>query len=90
MIELLALGTEELVPIAMFLLMMAGAWYLMTAISQRNTQAEERLERLGRSKSLADIEIFAGGDPEERSRFAGLREVFSNLGGAMQPKTELE
>src|SRR4051812_20579535 len=57
-------------------------------ISNRNSQAEERLERIGRPKSLVEIELAqaesAGG------RFKGLQDAFKSLGGAMEPGTELE
>ena len=71
----------------MFVAIVAGTFWLLTTISNRNSQAEERLERIGRPKSLADLEMTAH---ESRQRFAGLKEAFSNLGAAMEPQTELE
>jgi tight adherence protein C len=46
-----------LMPIIVFGVIMLGSWWLLSMISQRNSQAEDRLERIGRPKSLAEIEI---------------------------------
>ncbi len=85
---LLALTIADLAPFLMFLLVMGGSWYLLTLISQRNSQAEERLERLGRPKSLVEIEDLAKGD--DRQRYAGLKDAISNLGRGLEPQSELE
>ena len=67
---------------------MAGAWFMLSLISNRNTsQAEERLERLGRPKSLAEIEL---DDEKSRDRFSGMKEAVSSLGTALEPQSELE
>ena len=87
--ELLAfLSADELTPIFVFLAIVAGTFWLLSVISARNSQAEERLERIGRPKSLVEIEMSqaeAGG-----GRFKGLQDAFKSLGGAMEPNTELE
>jgi tight adherence protein C len=67
---------------------MAGAWFMLSLISNRNTsQAEERLERLGRPKSLAEIEL---DDERSRDRFSGMKDAVSTLGAALEPQSELE
>jgi len=75
-------------PIFSFVAVMAGAWFLLSMLSNRNSQAEERLERLGRPKSLVDIEEMS--KTESRNRFAGIKDAISGLGGALDPKSELE
>jgi tight adherence protein C len=71
-----------------FLVFMAGAWLMLSLISNRNTsQAEERLERIGRPKSLAEIEL---ANERSRERFSGMKEAVSNLGSALEPQSELE
>lgn len=82
------LSSEELVPIFVFVGIVAGTFWLLSAISARNSQAEERLERIGRPKSLVDIEISQAADGQ--NRYAGLKDIFSNLGGAMEPQNEIE
>src|SRR5262249_54370943 len=72
-----------------FLVFMAGAWYVLSAISLRNTsRAEERLQRVGRPKSLAEIDLVEGRRSEER--FTGLKETMSSLGSALEPQSDLE
>ena len=66
---------------------MAGTFFVLTQISARNNQAEDRLDRIGRPKSLVDLDISAA---ESRQQFAGLKNAFSSLGSAMEPKSELE
>jgi tight adherence protein C len=86
-VELFAfLTTEELTPIFVFVGCVAGTFWVLSAISNRNSQAEERLERIGRPKSLVEIEMQA----ENKSRFTGLKEAFSNLGGVIDNDNEVE
>jgi tight adherence protein C len=87
-VELFAIfSAEELAPVFVFGAIVAGTFWVLSAISSRNSHAEERLERIGRPKSLLDIDV---GGPESRHRFAGLRDMFSNLGGSMESQSELE
>jgi len=87
-VELFAfLSTEDLTPIFVFAAMVAGIFWLLSVISTRNSQAEDRLERIGRPKSLMDIDV---SQADSRNRFAGLKDMFSNLGGAMEPQSDLE
>jgi len=75
-------------PLVSFLVFMAGAWFMLSLISNRNTtQAEERLDRLGRPKSLAEIELE---DERSRDRFSGMKDAVSTLGVALEPQSELE
>lgn len=46
-----------LVPIIVFGSIVAGAWWVLSMISKRNSNAEDRLEKFGRPKSLAEIDI---------------------------------
>jgi len=81
------LSAAELLPIMVFAAIVGGTFILLSTISNRNSMAEERLERIGRPKSVADMDVNA---LESRQRFAGLKEAFSNLGSAMHPQNELE
>lgn len=81
-----ALSVADLLPVIVFGAIVAGAWFLMTALSKRTSAAEERLNRLGRPDSAPDM-----GDPDEkRQRFKGLKEAIASLGGAMEGKSDLE
>jgi hypothetical protein len=79
-VELFAfLTAEDLMPVVVFVAIVTGVFWLLSAISVRNSQAEERLERIGRPKSLVEIEM---AQAETKGRFTGLKEAFGNLGGA--------
>ena len=81
------LSAADLTPVFVFAAIVAGTFWLLSMISNRNSQAEDRLERIGRPKSLAAIEM---SQAESRGRFKGLKDAFSNLGEVMEPTTELE
>jgi tight adherence protein C len=87
-IELFAMITKaQALPVCVFALIMFGTFWLLQTISQRNSVAEERLERLGRPKSLADLDM---GQKESTARFAGLKKAFEGLGATMEPQSDLE
>ena len=80
------LSAEELTPIFVFVAIVCGTFWLLSMISRRNSQAEDRLERIGRPKSLVEIEM----QTEGRGRFSGLKDAFSNLGGVMDNGSDTE
>jgi tight adherence protein C len=87
-VELFAfLSAEELMPVVVFVAIVCGVFWFLSSISNRNSQAEERLERIGRPKSLVEIEM---AQAETKGRFAGLKEAFSNLGGVIDNSNEVE
>ena len=76
------------VPILVFLCFVLGVWAVLSMISNRNTRAQDRLARLSRPHSLAEIE-----DPKaagKRERFHGVMETAKALSGPLMPQTELE
>jgi tight adherence protein C len=71
-----------------FVVCMVGAWMTLSLLSRRNmTRAEERLERIGRPKSLTDIEI---SQTKNQERFSGLKDTVSSLGNVLEPGSALE
>src|SRR6478672_2558424 len=86
MIPLLALTLVDVAPLIVFVAIVAGAWFLMSALTRRATLAEERLSRLGRPQSLAE-----GMEPgEDRHRFKGLADAIASIGAAAEGKSDLE
>lgn len=81
------LTADELMPLGVFVCIVIAVFGVLTAISGRNSQAEERLDRIGRPKSLVEIEM---SQAESRGRFAGLKEAVSNLAGVIDGGNELE
>lgn len=83
---LLAVSMTEMLPLIVFMVFVALTWGALSFFSKTKTQAEERLERIGRNRSSADFEL----PSETKARFSGLKEAISSLGGAMEPQSALE
>src|SRR5947209_12335653 len=81
------IDTAIFMPMFVFVVFVLGTWYGLSLISNRNSQAEDRLERIGRPKSLTDIDLDNQGAGD---RFAGLKETISNLGNSLEPQSDLE
>lgn len=77
---------EAIVPILVFLGIVMGIWAVLSAISSRNSRAMERLARLSRPRSLADIEEMK----PENEKFKGLIDTAKAMSAPMMPKTDLE
>ena len=78
-------SAEDVLPIIAFVGIVAGVFWLLSTISRRNSQAEDRLERIGRPKSLVEIEM---SQLESKKRFSGIKDMFSSLGGSMVPDSQ--
>jgi tight adherence protein C len=81
------ISIEMLAPVFVFFAIVSGVFWLLSALSKRNSQAEDRLARIGRPKSLMELEL---SQAESKQRFAGLKDAFSNIGASMQPQSDLE
>ena len=81
------ISADDLLPLVAFVGVLAGSFWLLSMLSNRNSQAEERLERIGRPKSLVELEMT---ERDSRQRFSGLKDAFSSLGKSMEPKSDLE
>ena len=80
-------GFQEMVPLLVFAALVAGLFALLSMLSNRNSRAQERLERISRPASLVEIE-----DPAKlkKERFQGVMETAKALSGPLMPQTELE
>jgi tight adherence protein C len=79
-------GLAEIIPLLVFAGLVAGVFAVLTMISNRNSRATERLERISRPASLAEIE-----DPKgKKERFHGMMETAKALSKPLMPQTELE
>ena len=76
-----------LIPLLVFAGIVLAIWSVLSMISQRNSRAQERLSRLSRPASLAEIE-----DPRQAKgeRFQGLMDTAKALSAPLMPQTELE
>ena len=69
-----------LMPIIVFGIIMLCTWWVLSMISQRNSQAEERLDRIGRPKSLAEIEIAS---KQNAQGISGFKKVMEGMGASI-------
>jgi tight adherence protein C len=81
------LGLEDLVPLLVFGGIVAGIWAVLSMISNRNSQAMDRLSRLSRPTSLAEIE-----DPlkAQNNKFQGLTDAVKSISKPLMPQGEVE
>lgn len=80
------IGTSEVIPLLVFAGLVAAIFSVLSMISNRNSRAQERLDRISRPASLAEIE-----DPKhKKDRFQGVMETAKALAGPLMPQTELE
>lgn len=80
-------GLAEIIPLAVCAALVAGIFGLLNMISNRNSKALDRLDRISRPASLAEIEAPKLGKKE---RFAGMMETAKALSGPLMPQTDLE
>ena len=79
-------GFNELIPLLVFAALVAGIFALLSVISNRNSKATERLQRLSRPASLAELE-----DPKsKKDRFHNVVESAKALSRPLMPQTDLE
>ncbi len=80
-------GVADLIPLLVFAGIVLGIWSILSMISQRNSKAAERLSRISRPQSLAEIE-----DPKlaKKERFQGVVDTAKAFSKPLMPKTELE
>ncbi len=80
-------GLTELIPLLVFAGFVMGVWAVLSMLSQRNSRAAERLARLSRPGSLAEI-----ADPKlvKKERFQSVMDTAKALSGPLMPQTDLE
>jgi len=79
-------GFQELAPLVVCVVFVGGVFALLSVISNRNSRAQERLDRISRPASLAEIE-----DPRnKKDRFQGVMDTAKALSAPLMPQTELE
>src|SRR5262249_11536749 len=83
---LMAVTLTDLAPFIVFAAIVAGAWFLMSALTRTRRAAEGRLVWPGRATWVGDID----GLDDRKQRFSGLKDALAQLGGAIEGKSELE
>jgi tight adherence protein C len=79
-------GLQEVIPLLVMVAIIAGVFALLSALSNRNSKAAERLERYSRPQTQAELE-----DPKlKKDRFNSLLETAKSLAQPLMPQSELE
>ncbi len=65
-----------------------GVWAILSLVSQRNSRAQERLARLSRPASLAEIDLSQ--QPKKEERLQGVVDTAKALSKPLMPQTDLE
>src|SRR6516165_2392395 len=83
---------NDLLPFLVFGAIFAVIWLVLNVLSSRNTKAEERLARLGRTPSMMDVEVMS-----QASQSGSFDRKMQNIidkamafAKPMMPKTEME
>jgi tight adherence protein C len=81
------IGLSDIIPLLVFAGFVFGVWSILSLLSQRNSRAQDRLARISRPASLAEIE-----DPKlsKKERFQGVMDTAKALSRPLMPQTELE
>jgi tight adherence protein C len=82
-----AFGIEDLIPLMVFAGIVAAIWAFMSMISNRNSQAADRLSRLSRPPSLSDLDDPGKGD---NSKLQGLTNAVKSISKPLMPQTATE
>lgn len=79
-------GFNEIIPLLVFAALVAGVFAVLTMISNRNSKATERLQKMSRPASLAELDE----NGPKKERFQGFVDAAKALAKPMMPKTDLE
>src|ERR1700680_2816653 len=82
------IGITDIIPLLVFIGIVVGIWAVLSMISNRNSQALDRLARLSRPQSLADIEDPTRGRADHKLQ--GLINAAKSISRPLMPNTELE
>jgi len=79
---------QDLIPLFVFAGIVVGVWAILSALSNRNSRAMDRLSRISRSYSVIDIDDPAKSQSSER--FQGIVDAAKAMSTPLMPQTELE
>jgi tight adherence protein C len=81
-----AIDFTFIIPLLVFVGFVGAVWAVLSMISNRNSRAQERLVRMSRPQSLADIDE----KMPKKQRFQGVMDTAKALSAPLMPGTELE
>jgi tight adherence protein C len=81
------LGISDLIPFIVFAGFVFAVWGILSMLSQRNSRAQERLARMSRPASLAEINLQTD---KKEDRLQGIMDTAKAFSRPLMPQTELE
>jgi tight adherence protein C len=82
------IGITDIIPILVFVGIVVAIWAVLSMISSRNSQALDRLARLSRPQSLADLQDPARARGDHKMQ--GFIDAAKSISRPLMPSTELE
>ncbi len=83
------LELQAIIPLLVFFGIVLGIWSVLSAISSRNSRAMERLDRIRRPPSLADLDE-PGRLGKSKEKYQGLVDAAKAVSAPLMPQSELE
>ncbi|MGF1579764.1 MAG: type II secretion system F family protein [Gemmataceae bacterium] len=80
---------QAIVPLLVFFGIVLGIWGVLSAISSRNSRAMERLARISRPPSLAEMDE-PGRMRDQKEKYQGLVDAAKAVSAPLMPQSELE
>jgi tight adherence protein C len=82
------IGLVDIIPLLVFAGIVLAIWGVLSMISSRNSKAAERLARISRPQSLADLDN--SGRSQGDHKLQGLIDAAKSVSKPLMPQTELE
>ena len=80
-------GLADMIPLLVFAGFVMFLWAILSMINKRSSRSHDRLARLSRPASLAEMDLEGAA---KAKRFHGFKETAKALSGPLMPQTELE
>jgi tight adherence protein C len=80
------IGFSEIIPLLVFAGIVMAIWAVLSMISNRNSKALDRLARMGRPRSVAELDM----DPSKKDKYKGLVDAAKSISSPLMPQTEME
>jgi tight adherence protein C len=81
------IGLAEIIPLLVFAGIVLGIWSVLSMVSNRNSKAMDRLARMGRPRSMAELDLDAN---KKTEKYKGLVDAAKSMGSPLMPQTETE
>jgi tight adherence protein C len=81
------IGLAEIVPLLVFVGIVMAIWSVLSMVSNRNSKALDRLARISRPRSIAELDMEAN---KKSEKYKGLVDAAKSISSPLMPQTETE